>query len=223
MPARTEKDPDTAARPTGSAPDLVICDDHPIVRDQLVAVLTGSGRFGRVSPVPDVAALLEVVTAEAPAIAVVDLELPDSDGLTAVELVAEADETVRTVILSAHDDPELVVEATRRGAAGFVSKSEGGDGLLEALAVVLSGSNSFPAANGVSNRIERLMSLSPREREILDLIADGGDASEIGGKLGISRATVYTHVRNSMTKLGVKSRGEAIALAVRYSYLETPE
>lgn len=229
MPAQRERSSNTAGRPQASAkgdgagPGLVICDDHPIVRDQLVAVMTGSGRFGRVSSASDVAGLLATVTGESPAIAVVDLELPDSDGLTAIELVAEVDDAVRTVILSAHDDPELVVESARRGAAGFVSKSEGGRGLLDALEVVLAGRERFPAADGAGNRIERLLSLSPREREILDLIADGDDADRIGTRLGISRATVYTHVRNAMTKLGVKTRGEAIALSVRYSYLETPE
>ena len=200
----------------------MICDDHPIIREQLVAVVEESGRFGQVISVPDVAALLEAITSEPPAVAVVDLELPDSDGLAAIELIAEVNDTVRTVILSAHDDPELVVESTRRGAAGFVSKAVGGDGLLEALETVLAGRTHFPTTDGATNRIERLMSLSPREREILDLIAEGEDSAEIGTKLGISRATVYTHVRNSMTKLGVKTRGEAIALSVRYSYLEPP-
>lgn len=229
MPAQRERSSDTGSQPQkavedGEAgPGLVICDDHPIVRDQLVAVMTGSGRFGRVSSASDVAGLLATVASEAPAVAVIDLELPDSDGLTAIELVAEVDDTVRTVILSAHDDPDLVVESVRRGAAGFVSKSEGGRGLLEALEIVLAGENRFPAADGAGNRIERLLSLSPREREILDLIADGDDADRIGTSLGISKATVYTHVRNAMTKLGVKTRGEAIALSVRYSYLETPE
>lgn len=197
----------------------MVCDDHPIVREQLVSLVTGSGRFGRVTSVPDGRALLEEVASVLPAVVLVDLELPDLDGLTAIEMVAEIDESVRTVILSAHDDPQLVVEARRRGAVGFVSKAEGGDGLLNGLAAILDGGEHFPPADGADDRIERLLSLSPREREIVDLIANGESADGIGGRLGISRATVYTHVRNSMIKLGVKTRGEAIALAVRYSYL----
>ena len=229
MPAQRGRDSATEGLPgrTGSSeepsPGLVVCDDHPIVRERLVDLLTRSGRFGPVSPAPDVAGLLQTVSTETPAIAVIDLELPDTDGLTAIELVAEVDETVKTVILSAHDDPELVIEAIRRGAAGFVSKAEGGDGLLAALEVVLSGRDHFPPANGATGRIERLLSLSPREREILDLIAGGSDGDSIGETLGISRATVYTHVRNSMVKLGVNTRGEAIAISVRYSYLTAPE
>jgi two-component system nitrate/nitrite response regulator NarL len=229
LPAQKERDSATEGRPGRTAtadqpgPGLVVCDDHPIVRERLVDLLTRSGRFGSVSPAPDVGGLLRTVSSEAPAIAVVDLELPDSDGLSAIELVAEIDETVRTVILSAHDDPELVIEAIRRGAAGFVSKAEGSDGLLAALEVVLAGRDHFPPANGATGRIERLLSLSPREREILDLIANGDEADRIGDRLGISRATVYTHVRNSMTKLGVNTRGEAIAISVRYSYLTAPE
>ncbi len=199
----------------------MVCDDHPIIREQLVSLLTESSRFSRVSPAPDGKTLLEQVAKERPAVALVDLELPDLDGLTAIERVSEIDGSVRTVILSAHDDPELVVEARRRGASGFISKAEGGDGLLDGLAVILDGGEHFPPSDGADNRIERLLSLSPREREILDLIADGESADGIGAQLGISRATVYTHIRNSMVKLAVNTRGEAIALAVRYSFLET--
>lgn len=218
----SEKDrPGQAGEGADGGPGLVVCDDHPIIREQLVSLLTASGRFGRVSPAADGKALLEQVAKERPAIALVDLELPDLDGLSALEMVAEIDGSVRTVILSAHDDPELVVEARRRGAAGFVSKAEGSDGLLDGLAVILDGGEQFPPADGADNRIERLLSLSPREREILDLIANGESADDIGRKLGISRATVYTHIRNSMVKLAVNTRGEAIALAVRYSYLES--
>lgn len=227
MPAPTEETLEARARPgqasggKGGAPDLLVCDDHPITREQLVSVLDRSGRFGRVIPTPDGRTLLEEVASVLPAMVLVDLELPDLDGLTVIEMVAEFDDSIRTVILSVHDDPQLVVEARRRGAAGFLSKAEDGDGLLKGLEVILDGGEHFPPEDGADNRIERLLSLSPREREIVDSIANGASADAIGKQLGISRATVYTHMRNSMIKLGVRTRGEAIALAVRYSYLKT--
>ena len=205
---------------TATAPGtVVICDDHPLVREQLVAELVRAGRFGEVTTASDVASLVETVEAAAPTVAIIDIELPDDDGFNAIERVAEVDGEVRSIVLSAHGDPELVVEARRRGAAGFVSKADAGSTLLEVLETVIAGGESFPPANGASDCIERLLSLSPREREILDLISDGQKADEIADRLGIGRATVYTHVRNTMARLAVNTRGEAIALSVRYSYL----
>jgi len=226
LPARTGEQPEPGSSSTnGSDPkqgraSVVICDDHPIVREQLTAELVQSGRFAAVTAVPDVESLVETVEADPPEVVVIDIELPDDDGFNATERVGEIDGGVTAVILSAHSDPELIAEAKRRGAAGFISKADAGSALLETLEAVLEGEESFPSANGGGNRIERLLSLSPREREILDLIAKGRTADQISDRLGIGRATVYTHVRNAMMRLAVNTRGEAIALAVRYSYLK---
>lgn len=199
---------------------MVICDDHPIVRELLVKNLSQTGRFGAVSAAADVETLIELVKRDGPAVIVVDIELPDDDGFNAIERASELEETVRSVILSAHVDPELVSEARRRGASAFVPKVDADGGLVEVIETVAQGGESFPAIDRGGDRIDRLLSLSPREREILDLISAGESAEEIGDRLGIGRATVYTHVRNTMAKLGVRTRGEAIALAVRYSYLK---
>lgn len=201
------------------APSVVVCDDHPIVRELLVESLSRTGRLSDVSAAADVEALLDSVERDGPSVIVVDIELPDDDGFNAIERAAEIEESVRSVILSAHVDPELVSEARRRGASGFVPKADAAESLVEVIETVAGGGESFPAEERGGDRIDRLLSLSPREREILDLISDGESAEAIGEQLGIGRATVYTHVRNTMAKLGVRTRGEAIALSVRYSYL----
>lgn len=201
------------------APSVVVCDDHPIVRELLVESLSRTDRLGEVSAADDVEALLASVERNAPSVIVVDIELPDDDGFNAIERAAELEESIRSVILSAHVDPELVSEARRRGASGFVPKADAAESLVEVIETVADGGESFPAEERGGDRIDRLLSLSPREREILDLISDGESAEAIGEQLGIGRATVYTHVRNTMAKLGVRTRGEAIALSVRYSYL----
>lgn len=205
--------------PGAGTASVVICDDHPIVRDLLVEKLSQTGQLGEVSAVADVETLVESVGRDGASVIVVDIELPDDDGFNAIERVAEVEETVKSVILSAHVDPELVSEARRRGASAFVPKADADGGLVEIIETVVQGGQSFPSGDWGGDRIDRLLSLSPREREILDLISNGESAEEIGERLGIGRATVYTHVRNTMAKLGVRTRGEAIALAVRYSYL----
>ncbi len=222
MSVTTARRQDGSDRRDGSetgAPSVVICDDHPIVRELLVENLSGTGRLSHVSAAADVETLLDSVERDGPSVIVVDIELPDDDGFNAIERAAEIEESVRSVILSAHVDPELVSEARRRGASGFVRKADAAESLVEVIETVAGGGESFPAEERGGDRIDRLLSLSPREREILDLISDGESAEAIGEQLGIGRATVYTHVRNTMAKLGVRTRGEAIALSVRYSYL----
>ncbi|MFM8519379.1 MAG: response regulator transcription factor [Solirubrobacterales bacterium] len=223
MPVKIERTQDVGSDredgPKTGAPTVVICDDHPIVRELLVENLARTGRLGEVSAAADVEALLESVERDGPSVIVVDIELPADDGFNAIERAAEVEKSVRSVILSAHVDPELISEARRRGASGFVPKADAAEGLVEVIETVAGGGESFPAEERGGDRIDRLLSLSPREREILDLISDGESAEAIGEQLGIGRATVYTHVRNTMAKLGVRTRGEAIALSVRYSYL----
>ncbi|MFZ9669093.1 MAG: response regulator transcription factor [Solirubrobacterales bacterium] len=198
---------------------MVICDDHPIVRNLLVEKLSQASQLGEVSAVADVETLVESVGRDGASVVVVDIELPDDDGFNAIERVAEVEESARSVILSAHVDPELISEARRRGASAFVPKADADEGLVDIIEAVAQGGESFPDGDRGGDRIDRLLSLSPREREILDLVTNGESAEGIGERLGIGRATVYTHVRNTMAKLGVRTRGEAIALAVRYSYL----
>lgn len=219
MPAHGDESRNGMSVGNGSKPSAVVCEDHGIVREIVVSGLVSSGRFGEVEATGTTGELLEAVERVGPEVVVVDIELPDEDGLIATSRVLEVSPGTKVVVLSGHVDPELVEEARLRGAAGFVSKAGREPELLEAIDEALDGGAPFPDLDPPSGALGRLLTLSPREREILDLVADGMKAEEIGVELGIGTATVYTHVRNTIAKLRVRTRGEAVALAVRYSYL----
>ena len=200
----------------------VVCDDHEIVRRALVE------RIGRIEGVEVVGeadsaeALLEGIDGEAPDLALIDIELPDgTDGLNLTAELTARFPRLRVLILSAHDGADLVEEARESGASGFLSKADTPDALEEAIAAILRGREWFPA-NGSrpTGELERLLRLSVREREVLDRIGEGLKAEEVAKKLGIEKATVYTHVRNAITKLGVTSRTQAVALVTRYRFLD---
>lgn len=204
------------------ATTVVVCDDHEIVRRAL------RDRIGQVEGVVDVGeadsakALLGGIDGEAPDLAVIDIELPGgTDGLNLTAELIVRYPRIRVLILSAHDGADLVEQAKLSGASGFLSKADTPDALEEAISAILGGRDWFPS-NGdrPTGELERMLRLTAREREVLDRIGEGLKADEVSKRLGIEKATVYTHVRNAITKLGVTSRTQAVALVTRYSFLD---
>jgi DNA-binding NarL/FixJ family response regulator len=157
-----------------------------------------------------------------PDLLLTDIELPGTDGLATATRLMHDFPDLRVLVISAHDEPELIALAADSGVSGFIGKSEVTDEIAEAIAAIGSGDTWFPKGSGkddLGDGLRRLRSLSPREREILDLFATGMRAQGVSEVVGIRRATVYTHVRNAIHKLNVDSRTEAVAIAIRYRYL----
>ena len=201
---------------------VVVCDDHEIVRRAL------SDRIGKIRDVASVEeadsaeALLAGLEGQGPDLAVIDIELPGgTDGLNlTAELIARYPR-IRVLILSAHDGIDLIEEAKACGASGFLSKADTPDALEEAITAILGGREWFPSnEERPSGELERMLRLTAREREVLDRIGEGLKAEQVAARLGIEKATVYTHVRNAITKLGVTSRTQAVALVTRYRFLD---
>jgi DNA-binding NarL/FixJ family response regulator len=161
---------------------------------------------------------------------ILDIEMPGSDGVAAIQRLVEAIPELRILVFSAHEGRELVRLAAESGAAGFVGKSESVAAILPAARTVLDGEDCFPGwfpeteeedpdAAPEMDELRRLRSLTPREREILALFASGMRAPAVAKHIGIRPATVYTHVRNAIHKLNVDSRTQAAVIATRYDYL----
>ena len=201
---------------------VVVCDDHEIVRRALVDRI-GKIEGAEVTGEADCAeTLLENVNGELPDLAVIDIELADgTDGLNLTAELTGRHPRLRVLILSAHDGADLVEEARDSGAWGFISKADTPAALEQAVRSILSGKPWFPR-NGErpTGEFERMLRLTAREREVLDRIGEGLKADEVAKRLGIEKATVYTHVRNAITKLGVSSRTQAVALVTRYRFLD---
>jgi DNA-binding NarL/FixJ family response regulator len=211
---------------------VVICDDHAIVREALRIVIESEGDFKVVAFAQDGRRLVPTISALAPDLVILDIEMPRCDGITAIKQLRELLPELRIIVFSAHEEWELIRLISDSGAAGFVGKSESASEILPAARAVLEGDRWFPERitdeprDGVgadaipqADELKRLRTLTPREREILDLFSSGLRTKTVAERIGISPATVYTHVRNAIHKLGVDSRTQAVVLVSRYSYL----
>jgi two-component system NarL family response regulator len=190
---------------------VIIIDDHPIVREGLVAALDGkngieiAGAFGTAEEA--IAALSRVK----PEVAVLDLELPRMSGL---EAIARLRESAAVVILTAYESEEDIERALDAGAKGFLLKGAPLDDIERAIAAAARG-QSYVDARVAGKMISRRGSerLTSREREVLQLIADGRSNKEIGTRLRISERTAKFHVTSILAKLGADNRAQAVAIA----------
>jgi DNA-binding NarL/FixJ family response regulator len=199
---------------------VVICDDHEIIRDALRLRINRETDLEVAGETGDGEAVLEVVRELEPDLAIIDVEMPGIDGIAATAELRKRAPALKVLILSAHEQPELIDLARGTGAHGFVSKADPASEVARAARAVLAGGEWFPARGAeAGDELERLRSLTPREREILELFATGMRARGVAKRIGIQPATVYTHVRNAIHKLGVDSRTQAVAIATRFSFL----
>ena len=196
----------------------VLADDHPPIIDALERVLTASG-FGVVAATRDGEAALEAVEASHPSVCVADVWMPRLDGLElARRLDAEGSDTA-VLLYSGRADSGLLSDALDAGARGLALKDAPLDDLARAIDAVAAGSVYIDPVLAASLAMRRrdgtTRGLSPREREVLRLLADGGSYGEIGAALFLAPDTVRAHAQRAMTKLGARTRTQAIAVAVR--------
>src|SRR5260221_797959 len=199
---------------------VVLCDDHEIVREAIKARMADVEGVEIVGEAETGEEVVDVVKELEPDVCIVDVELPGKDGIDATKDILKARPETRVIIFTAHAQPDLLTLALRAGASGYVLKSAPSEDIARAVKAVTGGGTFLGGdfAGGKPSEVEKLLDLSPRERQILELLADGLRVEEIAERLGISPATVHTHVRNAIAKLEVDTRTEAVALAVRFSY-----
>jgi len=197
---------------------LVIIDDHEALRDGL-AVLLGQGGLEVVAAAGDVAAGLDVVERADPDVAIVDIRLPDGSGIDLTRMLLERRPGLGVILYTGDSDFELLYDGLDSGARGYALKAGSLDELLSAVRRVARGGTYVdPRLDRVllsERATSRLPNLSPREREIMHLMAEGGTAQDVGAEVGVSVETVRTHVRNVIRKLEARNRVHAIAIALQ--------
>ena len=205
----------------GGAPKrVVLCDDHEIIREAVKARMAAAPGVEIVGEAATAEDVVGVVKDLHPDVCIVDVELPGKDGIEATKEILAAQPETRVVIFTAHAQPDLLSLALRAGASGYVLKSAPSEDIARAIEVVAGGSTFVGAELGQgAGEVEKLLELTPREREILELLAEGLRVKQIADRLSLSPATVHTHVRNAIARMEVDTRTEAVALAVRFSYL----
>jgi DNA-binding NarL/FixJ family response regulator len=200
---------------------IIICDDHPVVREGLASVLGRRTDLKIVGSVGSVNDLLTIARRSAPDIVLLDLELPDSSGLVAIERLARIAPAAKVVMFTVHETEDTVTAALNAGAMGYVRKGAPADEIAAAIRDVHAGRMHVQpdvAAHAIAGRHGR-SDLSARQREVLRLIAGGRSNKQIAASLEISERTVKFHVTAIMNKLGVDNRAQAAAAATKRQLL----
>jgi DNA-binding NarL/FixJ family response regulator len=191
---------------------VLIADDHGIVRSGLRLLLERQADIEVVAEAADGAEARELAIRERPDLAILDVKMPKLTGLQATrEIKAQAPE-VAVLILSMHDDDRYVAEAMKAGASGYVVKTQADTDLVAAIRTVERG-ESFPVPEAPGE-------LTPREEEVVKLVAEAHTTKEIAAILHLSEKTVENHRANAMRKLGMRDRVELVRYAIRRGLIE---
>lgn len=197
---------------------LLIVDDHPVVRQGLRAYLELEADFEVVSEAGDGREALTAIVEDRPDVVLLDLKMPGTDGQSVLEELGGAGP--RVLVLTSAAEGERVPAAIEAGAAGFVYKDIDPDALAAAIRTVHSGQTllSPGAVRGLmaSGSAPAAPDLTPRESQVLGLIARGQTNRQISRALGVSEKTVKTHVTNLLRSIGVADRTQAALWAVRH-------
>jgi DNA-binding NarL/FixJ family response regulator len=207
---------------------ILVADDHPVVRDGLAAILSTQPDFEVMGQAGTGREAVEQATALQPDLVLLDLEMPELDGVGALEQLRALNPAVRVIVFTAFDTDERILGAVRAGAQGYLLKGVPREELFNAIRVVHSGGSLLQPV--VASKLMRQVShqgqamerepLTPREMEVLRLLAQGWQNKEIAAELVISQRTVKFHVSSIMGKLGAGNRTEAVAIAAQQGLVE---
>lgn len=210
---------------------IVLADDHPIVRDGVRLLLERDPELVVVGEAGDGEEALRLVCELAPDVLVLDMALPRLPGVGVARRLQESASPVRVLGLSAHDDEEYITGLLAAGAAGYLTKDEARQRIVEAVHGVARGETGWLSRRATAKLLGRTSmgmwptpgsALSAREREVLQLVAHGLDNMQIATALGIGPGTVRTHVNTIFGKLGVHKRSEAVAQAWAQGLVDMP-
>lgn len=207
---------------------VLIVDDHRVFAEAIASRLQVEADLSVVGQANTAAQALDAVDRLDPDVVLMDVELAGDDGIDLASRLRASYPSLAIIVVSFLTDPVRVGEAVRAGAAGWVTKDAPTEELLGAIRGVAAGESWIPPRllTGVLRELlmtrrvvdedeERLSRLTPRERSVLDMMADGLDRSAIAERMFLSTNTVRTHVQNIFAKLHVRSSLEAVALALR--------
>ncbi len=204
---------------------IVLADDHRMLLDALIAVLAHEQDLQVVGAVSDGPATLKLVAEVEPDVLVLDISMPGINGVDVARQLHKSHPGIKVLALSAYLDKRFVQEMLKAGAMGYVTKTAALTDLPRAIRAVAGGQNFLSAeitaalvseiAPQGASATPPLSALSPREREVLRLVADGVRTAEIARRLGITKATIEVHRRNVMHKLELRTVAQLTKYAVR--------
>ncbi len=213
---------------------VVLVDDHPVVRLGVRGLLGAQPELSLVGEASDGVEAMELVERLQPDVVVLDLMMPNLGGLEALRFIQQSSPRTRVVVFSLHNKSAFIEEALRHGATGYVLKGCPGESLLRAILEAAAGRRFLsPAAADValdayvqqakSAAFEPHETLTLREREVLQMAAEGKTNAEIAKRLHISTRTVENHRTNLMHKLGLRNQSDLVRHALRHGLISLDE
>jgi len=205
---------------------VLIADDHLVVREGLRTILEVADDIEAVGEAVDGAEAVQLVGELAPDVVLMDLRMPNVDGIEAIKQIKARYPTVEIVILTTYDADEYIIRGLRAGARGYLLKDSGRQALFDTIRAAARGESLLPSTI-VDMVVAQLAApqtapggdLSGREEQVLAMLTQGAANKEIALQLNISERTVKAHVTSIFNKLGVNSRTEAAVMAVRQGLL----
>ena len=205
---------------------ILLADDHTMVAQALAHYLKED--FDLLGIVDDGQKLLDAVRALRPDVVVSDIAMPVMGGIDALRELRERGEEVKVILLTMHAEPELACQALRAGASAYLLKHSAGEELVAAIGQVMKG-NTYISPLIASDVISAMSTsagrrnseLTPRQRDVLRLVASGLTMKEVAAELNLSRRTVEAHKYEMMEALGVRSTAELVQYAMRHGFVAT--
>jgi two-component system response regulator DevR len=208
---------------------VLVCDDHRVVATGLAMVLAAQPDIDVIGVAGTMAEVVEVSRATRPDVVLMDYALPDGDGVAATAAIKATRPEVRVVMLTSFVDEEVLIAAIEAGCSGYVTKHKGAEDLTAAVRLAAAG-EALVSPDMLARLLPRLRrghhgvgsDLTSREREVLDLLAQGCSKEDIAERLLVSTNTARNHIQNILSKLGCHSRLEAVAVATREGLVHRP-
>ncbi|MGH8970142.1 MAG: response regulator transcription factor [Actinomycetes bacterium] len=206
---------------------VVLVDDHELIRQGLRRAFERTGDFTVIGEAGSVADALAVIQQQPPDVVIFDVRLPDGSGLDAARKVRDGSPTMGIVVLTMYAGDDQLFGALEAGASAFVPKDAPADDVIAAARHAAVSPRAF-TANDLAGAMQRRLSpsgpqLSPREKEVLGLLADGLGVAAISKRLYISESTTKTHISKVYEKLGAANRAQALMTAMRLGLIKNPQ
>ena len=200
----------------------LIVDDHEVVREGLRLSLSRSPHIRVVGEAADGKAAVELAERRKPDVVIMDVRMPGMDGLDATKELLEKEPAIAVLIFTAYSERSLLARGLESGAKGYILKEAPHETLVRAIEKVAGGDSFIDPAlmPAFLSGKDREDMLTTREREILQLLADGMSNADVGERLFISQETVKSHVRHILTKLEADTRTHAVAIALREAIID---
>lgn len=201
---------------------VLLADDHEVVREGLRLAFLRSPHIRVVGEAPDGATAVALAERRKPDVVVMDLRMPEMDGIEATEEIMQRAPEVKVLIFTAYSERALLQRGLESGARGYILKEAPHETLLRAIEKVAAGDTFVDPAlmPSLTTARDGTDVLTQREREILQLLADGMSNADVAGQLFISQETVKSHVRHILTKLEADTRTQAVAIALREAMID---